>query len=129
VLLRELGVFWLDEQSNQSRFKTQARNVFVTRLHVRYNADKFPQDLVFQETADRSNFQGRYVLRHPWEGKDNCRAAQEYRQQLKKRQEQEAQSLASLTGWDINQIRERMGISTEADNDDGKNWWQRLWGR
>ncbi|MEN8218569.1 MAG: hypothetical protein ABFS56_19815 [Pseudomonadota bacterium] len=38
-----------------------------------------PEDLVFQETADSSNFQGRYVLRHPWTGTDN----------LKKRQEQE----------------------------------------
>ena len=46
--------------------KAQARDVFVTRLHVRYDAEHFPEDLVFQETGDRTNFQGRYVMRHPW---------------------------------------------------------------
>ena len=47
-------------------------DVFVTRLHVRYDAAHFPEDLVFQETADRANFQGRYVLRHPWKGDASC---------------------------------------------------------
>ena len=38
----------------------------------------FPEDLVFQETGDRANFQGRYVLRHPWAGGDACEAARRY---------------------------------------------------
>ena len=45
-----------------------AQNVFLTRLHVRYDAAHFPEDLTFQETSDRSNFQARYILRHPWTG-------------------------------------------------------------
>ena len=129
--LRDLGVFWIDNQSdNPRRFPTQARDVFVTRLHVRYTADKFPEDLIFQETADRTHFQGRYVLRHPWKGEDNCQEAQAYRKNIKKRQEQEAQRLASLTGWDINTIRDKIGIiaTTTDDNSDGKTWWQKLWG-
>ena len=44
------------------------------RLHLRYDGQHFPEDLVFQETGDRSNFQGRYVLRHPWTGKADCPA-------------------------------------------------------
>lgn len=130
--LRELGVFWLDDKSKQrSRWQSQAKNVFVTRLHVRYTADKFPEDLIFQETADRNNFQGRYVLRHPWTGEDNCQAAQEYRKSLIQRQEREAQQLASLTGWDINQIRQKIGIetSTPTDSQEDKRWWQKLWGK
>jgi hypothetical protein len=63
-------------------------------------------------------------LRHPWTGTDNCSAAREYRRNLKKRQEQEAQRLASLTGWDINQIRDRMGIAKLIEE---KTWWQRIW--
>jgi hypothetical protein len=127
--LRELGVFWLNETANRPSWKSQARNVFVTRLHLRYTAQKFPEDLIFQETADRTNFQGRYVLRHPWTGKEDCSAAKEYRRNLKKRQEKEAQALASLTGWNINQIRDNMGISTATpDNSrEEKNWWQWLW--
>ncbi|KHD10673.1 hypothetical protein PN36_06905 [Candidatus Thiomargarita nelsonii] len=119
--LRELGVFWISENNRQ------AKEVFVTRLHLRYTADKFPEDLVFQETGDSSNFQGRYVLRHPWTGTDNCSAAREYRRNLKKRQEEEAERLASLTGWDINQIRDQMGITWV--NIEEKTWWQRIWGQ
>ena len=53
--------------------------MFVTRLHVRYDAAHFPEDLAFQETADRTNFQGRYVLRHAWKGEGSCEAAAQYR--------------------------------------------------
>ena len=62
-----------------------ASNVFVTRLHVRYDAAHFPEDLVFQETGDRTNFQGRYVLRHPWTGTETCGEADAYRRDLPER--------------------------------------------
>jgi hypothetical protein len=126
--LRELGVFWRSEDSrNRSRWKRQARDVFVTRLHLRYTADKFPEDLIFQETADRTNFQGRYILHNPWTGNDECEAAQEYRQNLHKRQEKEAQTLSSLTGWEINNIRNKIGITATSFELEPKSWWQRLW--
>ena len=51
-----------------SHRRLSSQDVFLTRLHVRYDAAHFPEDLVFQETADRTNFQGRYVLRHEWKG-------------------------------------------------------------
>ena len=58
---------------------------------MRYDRAHFPEDLVFQETEDRENFQGRYVLRHPWKGDVNkCPAAAKYFDALKGRQEQEA---------------------------------------
>jgi hypothetical protein len=63
---------------------------------------------VFQETGDRSNFQGRFVLRHAWNGTDTCAAATQYRQQLPQRRENEARALASLTGWRIDDIRRQM---------------------
>jgi len=127
--LRELGVFWVNESRKQSRSNSQAQNVFVTRLHLRYTANKFPEYLIFQETADRTNYQGRYVLRHPWTGNETCRAATEYRKQLARRQETEAHQLAKLTGWNINQIRDRIGIPSAnvSDDSEGKSWWQRLW--
>lgn len=86
----------------------QGSNVFVTRLHVRYDSRNFPEDLVFQETADRGNFQGRYVLRHPYSGDAKCDAATEYRRSLPLRFEKEAATMAHLTGWDIAEIRRRM---------------------
>jgi hypothetical protein len=103
-----------------------AQDVFLSRLHVRYDAKHFPEDLVFQETADRENFQGRYVLRHPWPGNENCEAAKVYKNQLRERQQQEAQTLASLTGWDLNHIRKKMNIEKSSKKDDGK-WWKKMW--
>jgi len=114
--LRELGVFWL--QGN-------AQDAFVTRLHVRYDGEHFPEDLVFQETSDRENFQGRYVLRHAYKGEARCEAGARYRSELRVRQDQEAQTLASLTGWDVAEIRSKMNL--EGDEPAPESWWQRLW--
>ena len=120
--LRQLGVFWAD----QGRMPA---DVFVTRLHVRYDKAHFPEDLVFQETGDRSNFQGRYVLRHAWTGDESCGAARQYRNTLRQRQETEAGRLASLTGWEIAGIRKRMGLDERVAAVPPRQpaWWERLW--
>ena len=120
--LRKLGVFWVDGGG------PQPPNVFLTRLHVRYDNAHFPEDLVFQETADRENFQGRFVLRHEWSGGDSCAEAAEYRQLLPQRREQEAGRLASLTGWNLAEIRKRMGLGAGlAPPQRQPAWWERLW--
>ena len=62
----------------------------MTRLHVRYDAKSFPEDLAFVETKDRTNFQGRYVLHHPWQGEASCAAGAAYRAALPARFTQEA---------------------------------------
>ena len=128
--LRELGVFWLDNQAQKPQGRrmirpSPAQNVYVSRLHVRYDAEHFPEDLVFQETADRQNFQGRYVLRHPWTGGSSCPEAENYRNQLRDRQEKEAQQLASLTGWEINEIRQKMNL--QGNPKPPSPWWKKLW--
>ena len=122
--LRGLGVFWQD--GGGKPWKGQAQNVFLTRLHVRYDAVHFPEDLMFQETSDRTTFQARYILRHPWTGTDDCPAATAYRQQLRERYEREAQTLATLTGWSIGDIRRTMNIETTSAPIE-KKWYQRLW--
>jgi hypothetical protein len=137
--LAELGVFWLGESGNRPPLRRPpfprppaqpriapggAIDVFVTRLHVRYDAQNFPDDLVFQQTGDRSNFQGRYVLRHPWDGNETCRASDQYRDSLPGRFDREAQMLASLTGWDISEIRNKMNLGAPPDS---LRWWERLW--
>ena len=88
-----------------------AQNVFVTRLHVRYDRDHFPEDLVFQETGDRQNYQGRYVIRHPWKGATSCDATHTG-PTVRERQEREAQMLANLTGWNIDDIRGKDPLSS-----------------
>ena len=111
--LAELGVFWLGAPAARSRGRIAPppQDVFVTRLHLRYDRDHFPQDLQFQQTGDRSNFQGRYVLRHPWTGDATCPAAATYRRELAERREAQAARLAALTGRDLAAVRRRMGLS------------------
>jgi hypothetical protein len=116
--LAALGAFWVDQTASPQpslpvfqRPPTQNNKVFLTRLHVRYDASHFPEDLMFQETADRSNFQGRYILRHPYTGPVACAAGEAYRRSLGARFEAEASTLSQLTGWDIASIREKMRLS------------------
>jgi hypothetical protein len=117
--LRKSGVFWLNGDDGQGG----ASKVMLTRLHVRYTRATFPEDLMFQETADRENFQTRYVLRHPWTGKAECAQAAAYRDSVRKRQQIEAATLASLTGWELGSVRTKMGLPAQPE----AKWWERLW--
>lgn len=124
--LRELGVFWLEDRRSPSMPMGAGQDAYVTRLHVRYDAAHFPEDLSFQETADRSNFQARYILRHAWEGSDDCPAAKAYREHVRQRYEREALTLATLTGWDLGAIRREMKLEGPAP-DQNRPWYERLW--
>ncbi len=129
--LRELGVYWVDEsQGPQMRGKMAAKNVFVTRLHLRYDSESFPDDLKFHETGDRQNYQGRYVVQHAFKGDIACAAGENYRKSLVERRQREAEQLASLTGWELSDILAKM---PKGDNSpptkEPKNWWQKLWNR
>lgn len=126
--LREAGVFWLNEPQQQQRSGVFAppwvsNNVFITRLHVRYTRDKFPEDLMFQETNNQQTFQGRYVLTHPFKGEAKCSAGRQYRRSLPARFEKEAQNLAQLTGWNISDIRKKMNLEQPMP----ESWWKKLW--
>jgi len=141
--LRRLGVFWVGGDRSDGTAVPPGRprstwapaaspqDVFVTRLHLRYDQAHFPEDLVFQETGDRTNFQGRYVLRHAWTGPMRCEAAEAYVRALPERHEREAQALVSLTAWSIEDVRRRMGLDAPRPQGPPANelpWWRRLWG-
>ena len=91
--LRKAGVFWIGGDDVQvtgsastppfatplpgtSRLPARAvqprgggaQPVMLTRLHVRYTANTFPEDLMFTETKDRQNWQTRYVIQNPYGG-------------------------------------------------------------
>jgi hypothetical protein len=111
--LSNLGVNWVTS-APRSRSRVRARRsaqpVRVTRLHVRYTAETFPEDLMFQETADRANFQTRYVLQHPVKVElDACPAAEKYLEQVHKRKHKEVRPgifrrrMAGLQGMVVRQ--------------------------
>lgn len=129
--LKEAGVFWLDRSSdepnpgiwNRRRPPVMNNGVYVTRLHVRYTRDKFPEDLMFQTTNNQDTFQGRYVMQHPFLGEAKCAEGKRYRAALPRRFEQEAQTLSKLTGWNINDIRKKLPTIKLADF----SWFDRIW--
>ena len=138
--LRSLGVFWLDDQPGGAvpmyrrpggfmpypQPMGGAMPVMLTRLHVRYSADTFPEDLIFQETQDQENFQARYVMHRPWDGSPNaCEAAKNYFDELNKRKAQEAETLADLTGWNLQDVIKKAGLPPDSQP---KPWWRDIWG-
>lgn len=143
--LKSAGVFWLDPEEGATigsvppqvgsspgmgRSRPLPTNgaapVMLTRLHIRYSPQTFPEDLMFQETKDRQNFQTRYVLHQPWKGDPGaCDEAKTYMSMLPARYEREAQTLAGLTGWDINDIRKNMDLSPLPIA--ARPWWHNLW--
>jgi hypothetical protein len=101
-----LGARWMGPGQNAPSNATPGE-MFATRLHVRYDAAHFPEDLRFRETA-KPDFETTYVVRHPWAGRSTCPAAEAYRSALPARYAQEAHDLAELTGWAAEDIRARM---------------------
>jgi hypothetical protein len=105
--LRSLGASWVPGDGWQ-------QPAFVTRLHVRYDRDRFPEDLALHETGDNEPFQARYVMRHPFTGDISCMDGYAYRRGLPRRFAEEADSLRKLTGWDAGMIHTRMNETGQA---------------
>jgi hypothetical protein len=109
--LVQAGVWWINRNWNDysnvdNEDYDYSDKVYFTRLHVRYNRNSFPQDLMFQATPNKENFQSRYVITHPAEGDFSCEAGKTYLKELKKRRQTEMQNLTRLTGktyedWDV----------------------------
>jgi hypothetical protein len=121
--LKKAGVFW--QEGSDSSAYTRGDRTFITRLHVRYSRSKFAEDLVFQETSNQDNFQGRYVMNHPYRGTLTCAAAQAYVKKVADRQQQEAQNLAKLTGWNVADIKKRIQplVASVPANTNNQPFW------
>ncbi|WP_323767293.1 DUF2330 domain-containing protein [Antarctobacter sp.] len=107
--LAELGVDWLPEETGTGPLSGQ--NVYVTRLHARYEGDQMAEDVFFRATEDRQNFQGRYVMNHPYTGETTCEAGKDYVLRTRARVLDEARTLARLTGWDEAELLEKARTS------------------
>lgn len=94
--LTEAGVDW---------FGGDVKNVFFTRLHVRYTRDKFPQDLFFQVTPNTETFQARYIITNPAHGDFSCAQGQQYLRKLSAKRRGEVNELYALTGWNVEKYK------------------------
>ncbi len=107
--LHELGAPGSSGQSH--------RLPFITRMHVRYDRDTFPEDLQLQETGDRESYQARFVVHHVFGGAASCRAGQEYRTGLPRRFNAEARNVVELTDWSYDDVKARMAATGTAVTD------------
>lgn len=114
--LQKLGVFWIHS--------SQAKNVFLTRLHLYGEVDYFPDELRFRETSDQKEFYVDYAFHYPTKKIEKCPAAKEYRNKVAVRNEREAETLSELTGWPIENIRKVIKESSPRK----KRWYQYVWG-
>lgn len=96
--LNRSGIHWVAAQSGWGNYSGQ---LFVTRLHVRYDREHFPQDLRFQVTPNRKHFQCRYVIRHPATGDLSCDDATGYLETLVDRRKREMEEAEILASWDM----------------------------
>ena len=103
--LQELGVDWADGDGSMGQ------QVYVTRFHAQYTNDQMPNDLLFRETDNRANYQGRYVMNHPFDGEITCIPGGFYVVGVRMRLETEARRLAELTGWNRADFAEKIRTS------------------
>jgi hypothetical protein len=91
----DLKLLGADVLSSPGAAPLQPWNVTLTRLHTRYRKESLGEDLIFRkapplsggneshggknaqeasvlQNGGRSTFQGRYILRHPWQGPITC---------------------------------------------------------
>ncbi len=120
--LRSLGAYWVQLPPNPPG------EVVLTRLHLRYDRAHFPEDLQLQLTADRENWQARYVIHHPYRGSDECPELAAYRKSVWDRREHEAENYCDLTNSSLDETRAKMGVGADwAEADEAMVWWERFW--
>ncbi len=120
--LRTLGAFWISPNSNPPG------TAVLTRLHLRYDRDHFPEDLQLQVTKDRENWQARYVMHHPYSGTDECPQMAAYHKTVWERRRKEAENYCQLTGSRMDETRTRMGVTDNWSVPyETASWWERIW--
>jgi hypothetical protein len=137
--LSEAGVQWASNGSGEQ--------VYFSRLHFRYGRSYFPQDLLFQETPNKENYQARYIITHPAQGDLSCEAGQKYIYDLTRRRQTEVQNAVAMAGWSgrqynyymneyVNKVedenmRKNLMVPSIPDSDsgnggDGGSFWQKI---
>lgn len=119
--LIQSGIWWLkkdwsDYSDVNDDTDYQNKNVHFTRLHFRYNRNRFAQDLNFQVTPNTETFQARYVITHPANGNFTCVAGVKYLIDLKKRRKAELMELTNLTGKDIDTWQEDAAAKNDEED-------------
>ena len=113
--LADMGAWWSNNEPQTDP------DTYITRLHLRYNQETFPEDLMFHPIGPNIlaqkpgiegrrfprwagvDFQARYVIRRPL-GTRVCVSRFRYRQLM----HQAGDRLAALTGWELGEIRQKM---------------------
>ena len=110
--LMQAGVDWA----------STGEQVYFSRLHVRYTESKFPQDLQFVVTPNKTNYQARYILTHPARGPYDCDNGKAYEENLKLRRNLELSELEILTDWNTNKYTKYISEGSNYVNEKQDAW-------
>jgi hypothetical protein len=127
--LRRAGVYWLDGYDVPQTAPALGRStlsvqlnapsaVMLTRLHVRFAPQTFPEDLVLRETVDRDSFQTRYFGHRMWARSFACPDDRYYLDNSVRREDGEIRQVAA---GNIEEVR-----SADARPVTRYEWWQRV---
>jgi hypothetical protein len=73
-------------------------------------------------------------MNHPFKGNLSCEAGKKYQRTLRPRLEKEAGTLASLTGWSLRDIYQKIDFSIGSpktknlSTNDNDPFWRKVWG-
>jgi hypothetical protein len=99
--LQVAGVTWAQPYNPYNPHFFTADQLFLTRIHARYNRTLYPQDLLFQETMNKEAVRTHFRINHPSAGSLDCDQAGGYIEDVIYRRREELNNLAFLAGWDI----------------------------
>ncbi len=141
--LKELGATWITEESTTPQLagnpffdKGDApAKAFLTRLHFHGKGEVDPMH--FEEKAGAAPFAASYVLHRPLFGDPKCSEGKKwYGEELRRRTDRQAHTVATLTGWPVADMYKRMGVrpspppkeneSGEPQDGTEKKWYQKL---
>ena len=99
--LADLGATWAKVEPGKPR-----QPVMLTRVHMRYDRT-FKNDLLLKVTDEAAPVDGKFQVRHAYEGNLQCPEGARYATQLKDRQRRERANLIRLTGWSPKMVEEK----------------------
>ena len=130
--LRELGVFWLDGPTGRrwggpASQRRRRRTCSSPASTCATTPSTSRRTWSSRRPATARTSRGATSCATPGRATTAARPRRPTAASCRSATEQEAQTLASLTGWDIQKIRGRMNLKASGPAEEDEPWWKTIW--